>query len=217
MARPRKNQEATQNPATVPASSDNERLSVLEAQNRELAETVNRLMAALVGTRLEAPKSDDSELIEVKNVSGMALTATLDNNGHPRTFYWEGRDIVHKLTRKQLQELKDKAPHFFTKGYVSAPAFVADNPNIIHNIDEFIESLTLENVNSRVDGITSIDTLYLLYHHIENMRFSEEAVRDDNGELVLPEVQIDPLVMALQLAVAKKLNVLANVNVSLNM
>lgn len=220
MARPKKNPVQNESaPVGVAneAAPGNERMAALEAQNAQLAEQVKSLMAALVGTRLQPEVAEEAELIEATNVSGSALTATLDNNGHPRTFLWEGRGVSHKLTRKQLQELFDKAPHFFEKGYISAPGFIDDNANVIHNVQRFLDTLTPENLQSRLDAITSIDTLYLLYHHIENSRFAEEAVKDTSGELVLPEVQINPLIMALQLGIAKKLNVLANVDVSLSM
>lgn len=220
MARPSKNNDkntpaAEEKAQDISASKGNDRLTALEAQLKQLTEQNQHLMAALIGQR-EQTQEKDEVLYNVTNVSGSALTAILqDDRGHDRMYQWDTRDKVVKMSAEQLKQLQEKSPHWFAEGYISAPEFVKDGPNVIRDLDEFVDTCTSENVSSRIEQITSIDTLYSLFHHIENLRFANEAEKDEHGYQVLKSVELPPMVLALQSMVMKKLNRLANVNTTM--
>jgi hypothetical protein len=188
---------------------------------------VEALTSALLATR-HAPKSNepDATTFRLENVSGMALgiEVTNERTGQIKTFSLSRRGEFCMLTLGEIAELREKAPHFFQLGYVHVPHEGLTNPNVVRNIDEFVDSLEYETIDARIGTITSLDTLFAIYNHIENKRFLSE---DSNGQplterqgdkqvLVLKEQKIGPKYMAALVATKQRIEALSIVKVSLD-
>lgn len=190
---------------------------------------VQDLMAALIAARevqaTPAP-TEDGTTYKLINASGMALgiQVTDERSGAVRTYSLPKSGDFCKLTRGQVDELREKAPHFFERGYVSVPDLMEDNSNVIRNPDKFLAELKFDDIDTRISAISSKDTLFMLFNHIENKRFRHE---DDRGQplkekiggeelLVIKEVKLDPKLAAVERAVKTRLEEVSGIRVNLD-
>jgi hypothetical protein len=188
---------------------------------------VNALMAALVAARQPAPVvSEDNKTYKCVNASGMALGIEVADGrtGLIRTYSLPKTGDFCMLTGSQVEELQEKAPHFFENGYVSVPDLIADNPNVIRHMAKFIAELAFDDIETRIDAITSKDTLFTLFNHIENQRFIHEdahgkALTDKIGgedSLVLKEVKLSPKLATIERAVKSRLEEVSGIRINLD-
>ena len=190
---------------------------------------VQDLMAALVAARevQSAPAvAEDTQTYKVINASGMALgiQATDERTGVTRTYSLPKKGDFCKLTRGQVDELRERAPHFFERGYVSVPDLMEDNANVIRNIDKFLAELKFDDIDGRIALITSKDTLFTLFNHIESKRFVHEDERGQplknkvGGEemLVIKEIKLDPKLAAVERAVKTRLEEVSGIRLNLD-
>lgn len=198
-----------------------QRLEALEsaqapvANSDDLAEQNQRLMLALLAER-EAKRLEDnsSTLYRVENVAGASVSFTVtEAGGQKRHVRLEQRGSFVNLTEKQIREVQEKSPHFFEKGFLSAPDVIEDGPNVIRDIDAFVAGLPHDQINERIGQIDSLGTLWSIFNHIENLRFVHEDERgralveeDIEGDLpVLREKEIDQRLLAIELAVQRRI------------
>lgn len=182
---------------------------------QELIARNERLTLALLAER-EAKKQDEvaSRKYRVTNVSGAIIAFTVtEENGLKRRVRLARDGQYAELTEKQIRELYEKSPHFFEKGYLSAPDVIADSPNAIPDIAAFVRNLSYDDINERIGKITSLGTLWRIFNYIENQRFiaADEHGRpftesDGDRELpVLKEVELDQRLIAIEMAVQRRI------------
>ena len=196
-----------------------------------LIEQNSQLMAALSIARQSKGVTEDGipqvKLYPVKNISGMALVFSVsdERTGLPKHFALEKRGDEAKLTKEQVIELQTKAPHFFEQGYVAVPDLVAPNANAIDDLKAMIDSLEYEQINERINQITSKATLFDLFHYIENQRFahldaSGQPLVKDKGdgvkEFYMEEKSLPPKLMAVETAVQRRIAAISGARVRLD-
>jgi hypothetical protein len=205
-------------PMQVPSPSPSSGVTVDKA-------LVERLMGALAAERNTAPS--DEATYAITNVGGcsVAFPVTDARNGAVRTISLDRRGASAKITKAQVLEVRTAHPHFFDNGHLSAVAVVADGPNTIHSLADFIAAIPPDGVTASIEKITSIAALYDLYNFIENQRFLHE---DENGRafiakgtdgkdmIVVHEVTIPVKTLAIEIAVQRRLDTLAGVRVALD-
>lgn len=185
---------------------------------------VEALMGALIAERNKPPVEDAT--FEIVNTSGcrIAFPVTDTRTGIQRTITLEKRGSRAKATREQVLEAQVAFPHFFADGHVSCEALVGDNENVIHDIPAFLAAIEPSQVTETISKITSPSVLYELFHHIENLRFVH---LDENKQpfkekgvggkdmLVVKEVDLDPKLIAVEIALQRRLLALNGVKLSL--
>lgn len=231
MGRPKNAQVVPANENPAPEKSEVEVLkeqnAALMAQMQEMMLQNQQLLTSLAITRGSKAVDEVGEPdVKIENVCDMHLIFKVHDprNGQPQTVTLEKRGSFRLLYRRQVEELLEKHPHFFERGYVSCPELAADSPNVIRDPKAFIEGVDFATATERVNAITSLSTLYSLYHFIETSRWAHQ---DEKGNLYteeidgkkVPTLKERPLsgsYLAVELAVQRRIAELSNVNVSLN-
>lgn len=190
-------------------------------------ELVEQLMGALIAGKTMGKQEAEVELVELVNVSGAALAFPVTERltGREKHVSLERRGAKVKLTPEQVLEAKERFPHFFDNGLVSCAAVVPDNVNVVHDLQKFINELPASDVTTRIEQITSTDLLFALYHFIESQRFeSEDASGQPFTEIgvdgkkmpVLKELTVDPKLIAVEVAVSRRLLALSGIKVAID-
>jgi hypothetical protein len=229
MARPKKNADATAEttaPETAVVTSTD--LAALIEQNKQLMAQNAALVAALVASRESgkavADRSAD-EQVRIENLLGtvLAFSVTDPRTGIVRNITLEQRGSVASILRPQVDEIKEKYPHFFRDGYLGCNE-VAANPNTIPNFKVFLEELTQEQIDERIEQITSTALLFDLFNHIENQRFTHldergQPLTEKDGDKTLFTMKETPLpfkLAAVERAVQQRLQQLTDVKIALD-
>lgn len=216
---------ATARAVDVDALIEQNRL--LREQNERLMEQINQLTLAVVAGR-EAQKAkvaDDRPTVKVENVIGYAIAfeVTDPRTGAKRVVSLQRKGDFAKLFPEQIEEIKERYPHFFGQGYLAAPEYETVSVNVIRDVEEFINSLSLDEVNARVEQITSLPTLYVIFNHIESKRFRHTdehgnplTETDTTGKTIfrMEEIPLDPKTMAVALAVQRRIAALQGAKVT---
>jgi hypothetical protein len=189
-------------------------------------ELVRALTGALVASR-EMPKNDESTY-RVENVAGCSIAFTVldDRTGATKFYRLEKRGDHAKLTGHQVNELREKHAHFFDDGYLAVPGVVEESVNTIRDPQKFLDSLTFETVNARIEEITSPASLWTLYNFIETLRFThldetgrpltETDAATGQDYFVMRERSIDPKYLATAMAVQRRIGALTGVRARLD-
>lgn len=217
--------------ATAPAVDVDaliEQNRLLREQNERLMEQINQLTLAVVASR-EAQKAkvaDDRPTVKVENVIGYAIAfeVTDPRTGAKRVVSLQRKGDFAKLFPEQIEEIKERYPHFFEQGYLAASEYEAvSSVNVVRDVEEFINSLSLDEVNARVEQITSLPTLYMIFNHIESKRFRHTdeygnplTETDTTGKTIfrMEEIPLDPKTMAVALAVQRRIAALQGAKVT---
>lgn len=160
----------------------------LREMNRRLMEQVQSLTTTLAITSLSQKKDEIGEPnVRVENVSGMACAFTVHDprTGQPVDVSLDRRGAFRNMYRRQVEELVEKHSHFFEQGVLSAPDVTPDSVNVVRDPQSFIESCTFESARPRIEQITSLSTLFVLYHFVETLRWSHE---DERGNALTEKV-----------------------------
>jgi len=203
----------------------------LAEQNARLMDQINQLTLAVVAGR-EAPKAmagnDEQASIRLENVIGYAIgfQVTDPRTGQRRSHSLQKKGDFTMLRPSEIGELRESHPSLFEKGYLSAPEFQPDNDNVIRDPAAWLFALDdVYTTNEIVGKITSLPSLYLLFNHIEEQRFShvDEQGRphiagEENGRTLykLEERKIDPKLLAVEMAVKRRIEELQGVKVNLD-
>lgn len=191
---------------------------------------VNALMQAVIALReapaAPAPVEKDQTIYTITNVSGMALGIEVNDErtGLLRTFSLPKHGDFCKLTRGQVEQLREKAPHFFERGYVSVPGVIEDNPNVIRDYEVFMATIAFDDIDAKIEGITSFETLNTLFNKIEAKRFISTDEQgnpltekvDGKDQPVLREVKLEPRLRALETAVKHRIEALRQIKVHID-
>jgi hypothetical protein len=157
--------------------------------------TQQELLASLLVQQLkrdakqEEGEEDTKQNVEIQNVSGMALNIDVRDpfNGSIRTLSFERTGQIHRVSLRQLNELRVDIPAFFEKGYLNVLGSPDENPNLVADAKAFLEAIGIDAVADRIEQITSIDTLFRLFGVLEELRYAagekDEAGRAKTLEL----------------------------------
>lgn len=207
-------------PAVTPAAlpGDNAGLQALVAQ---LLQQNQELMLRVIDAN--APKAaPESPLFRIENACGarVAFEVTDEKTLQPVHIVLEERGSFRLLTRDQIMELYHKTTEFFDRGYVVAPEVIEPSANVIPDIGKFLDALPLREINARIEQITALNTLFDIYHYIENLRYRST---DDHGQPILDrelqpmmeELDIDPKYESVALQVQRVIRKRHGINASL--
>jgi hypothetical protein len=184
---------------------------------QELLEQNQRLVAALQAERVAqglAAQKPDEDAYTVENVSGMNVHIVVkDHRGVEIRRVFRGKGAKHALSEEQVEELENTRPELFEKGILSIPGRIKESPNVIRDIDAFIETIDLETAREQLKAITSVHLLYKMFDFIETKRYLHA---DENGQPlketvngvtspILREVELPYRYKALEAAVQERL------------
>lgn len=195
--------------------------AVLE-QNARLMEQINQLTLAVIAGR-EAPKAlatDEKADIKLINTIGysIAFPVTDPRTGATRQIALRKKDDTVLVRTSELAEALEKYPHYFEKGYISAPDHLPENANTIRDVAKWLGEVTFENVTTVVEEIDSLPTLYLIYNHIEEKRWKAVVGEDANGKKQhkLEERKLDPKLLTVEMMVKRRIDALNGISVNLD-
>lgn len=197
-------------------------LSAASKQLAEAQETIEKLTLALAAAQQRnvlslaaAEKSVESKLFELK------LTLPTHNynswyhnhRGEKKNLRLTKDNPSIFLTAEQIAEIRERSPNAFFTGRLSAPEIVPETSNHVHSLDQLISTLTIDNVNHRVEQITSVPVLWMLYAELENrsVRTHDDAgnpLKDLEGKPMAVAVTLPPLLTLLKAAVQSRLTAL---------
>jgi hypothetical protein len=163
-------------PAAVPVS----------AAPTDTQALIDALAGAIHASRAVAAPVAPEPLIPVTSTGKSAVTLTLfdPRSNRTRDVNFDERDVTHELTRGEIEHLHTRSPHLFRDGHLSAPDFVPDSVNTIADVDAFVEGLGIDEIEGRVAQITSVGTLFQLYHALEDKRIQTV---DETGNPIMVE------------------------------
>lgn len=202
-----------------------EDIEAMKEQNRTLSDRVEQLTMLMLANKAQDEENekrtpDNEETVTVRNVSGSALGFEVtDVTGRPRRVKLPQKNATARLTPMQLHEAKDKSPHYFDNGWVAVDGEVSDNPNLITDMEAFLESLPASEVKERIESITSMTTLTQIFNYIETLRFqTADRVEGEGDDSLrsLDENDIDPKLIAIEIAVQRRLAKMHGVRLSLD-
>jgi hypothetical protein len=214
--------------STGPSASQ---LDQLLQQNKEQQALIERLMTALATGRNAAaepaPAKTEEQLYPVENVMNVAVVVVVEDpvSGAKREIPLEKIGDKVDLTRTQIERLRERSKHFFDLGILSAPAVIDDTPNVVRDVRAFVNGQSLHEVTAAVEKITSVGTLYRIFDHIESQRFTHldtngQPLMEQNAEgtptPTVRETDIDPKLLAIELAVQKRIGALQDVRIVMN-
>jgi hypothetical protein len=222
MARPKKNTEM-QGEATA-----NLDIAAILEQNQKLMEQNQALVAALVASRESGKNTshgEDEEQVRIENLLGtiLAFSVTDPRNGLVRNITLDQRGAFTTVLKAQVEEIREKYPHFFRDGYLGCP-MVPDSVNTIRDFHTFCDSLEQEEITSRIGAITSTAVLYDLFNFIENQRFTHldaagKPLVEKDGEMAMLVMKEQPLpfkLAAIERAVQLRLAEITGVRIALD-
>lgn len=194
----------------------------LTEQYQKALEQINQLtMLVIAGREAGQAESSDERNIRVENVIGysVAFPVTDPHTGNSRHISLAKLGDFAMLCRAEVREAMEKYPHLFERGYLSAPAHVADSVNAIRDVRAWIEGLANEEIPTRVGAITSLPTLYKVFHWIEDQRFSHVdangnpivGATDEQGRALyykFEEREVEGKLLSVELAVKRRIDAL---------
>lgn len=200
-------------------ADDPDALEALREENSRIRADVERLMLYAL-TKNDEVEPVDEDVVTARNSGGSSLAFTVtDVTGRDRYVRLRAVGDTSKLSRAQLAEARERVPHFFEHGWISIDGEKEDNPNLILDMDKFLEDLEDNELRERVDAITAKSTLTRIFHHIETMRFAQEETIEGDGEdavRTLEENDIDPKLIGVEIAVQRRLAKLHGIHLSLD-
>lgn len=152
-----------------------EQNSKFAEQYQRALEQINQLtMSVIAGREAAHAGNEHDRTIRVENVVGytVAFSVTDPRTAQSRHISLPKLKSTAMLCPAEVQEAMEKYPHFFEKGYISAPDYVDDGVNVIRDIQTWAESIALSDIYDTVDKITSLPTLYKIFHWIEDQRYT---------------------------------------------
>jgi hypothetical protein len=165
---------------------------------------------------------DDVKLsLELENVSGMAIGMEVRDpiNGSTRSLSFPRPGDKHKVSNRQVRELRSEYPYFFENGLVAVVGVEDNNPNLVADVKALIEALAIDEVNGRIEAITSTETLFKIFNYIETRRYvnvdsdgvaTESNDARGNRATTLEIRNIDAKEMAIFGAVQRRITTLTN-------
>jgi hypothetical protein len=213
----------------VQSTPDTATPDAAELLRRELEQERVRnqqLMQALIGARNEAAAATQlseqairEPLYPVTNLGLAAVGFTVfDDRGQPKDFLLAHKGAVAYLTLAQINEVREKSPSFFAKGYLSCEV-VPTTVNTIPDPGAYLAALEYADISGEIAKLDSTQVLYALFAHIENQRFTHvdeqgRPLTDEEGHPRLETLEIDPKLMLVQAAVQQRLAALGGNSVS---
>lgn len=180
-----------------------ERLRQLEEENRQV-------MRALIATK---DKGEEEKVYRVVNTGGLSVGVYVtDYRGNKELKRFLEKGSFHLLTAKQIEELREFRPEVFSRGWLSVPDYLGPDPNVIVDVEEFIRTVDPAEADETIDAITSIDTLYRIFHAIEAHHYGD-VVDDGRGGKTLEEKKLPLNLVVLREAVRQRLQTLAHVQI----
>lgn len=184
------------------------------------------LLAALALSRIKdeqrvVDQEDTRQVVEIANVSGMSLGIEVRDpvTNASRYVGFEREGQKHKVSSRQLRELRLDYPHIFEAGYLQVIGEDSDNPNLVPSVAELVEKTPIDDMASRIEAITSVDTCFKIYGYLEQRRYVNvndkgEAIEqvDASGKRVmsLETRQLPPKEMTMLTAVQRRISQLSN-------
>lgn len=215
----KKTKSTTQAPDLQALTEQNQALA---AQNETLQQQLREVAAMLSLLHLKPAPPAELPLYRVENAKGVAISVEVTDpkTGQTRAVRWEKRNDFTNLFEAQIREIEEKWPHFFGDGYLVAPDFIAENSNAIANMPAFLASLDYDTIEERIEAITSVSTLWDIYHHIENLRYEyldergNPLVEKDHNGVDRPTIRVkkgDPKLLSVLMAVQGRIFKLSGV------
>lgn len=197
-------------------------LEKLREMNQALAAALQASRGEVEAARIAKSSPVQETLYPVTNVSNSMVSVEITNDrGEPERVLFRERLAVRMLTARQIREIHDKNPKIFDGGFLSAPEIIEDSPNVIRDIDGFVETLDYEDIIPRVAQITEMAPLMALYGYLENRRFvstdaNGKSLTDAEGLPTVEEVPLNAKETTLLMAVRNRLQELTKINVSVS-
>lgn len=179
-----------------------------QAQIEALQAQINSLLAVIGG---RAAQKQEDRLVRVTNTSDVSIAVRVINDkGLPEDYFWHQRGDQREMPFSHAKYILEKYPHMYENGTLSCPDVVGHTPNSIPDIRAFLDNLEIGEVNTRIEAITSKDTLWALHNHLESMRFADEPIVEKDG-LTLPQRTVEPKYALIHQVVRERLFKVANV------
>lgn len=203
--------QATETPAPTGQNKD-DIIQQLMAQNQQL-------MAALALNHQGKPAAEPKHRVVCATGSYVSFEVT-NALGQKEGVHLAGRGEYKDLTQAQILEVKDRFPFLFEDGFISCPSLFEDNLNVVIDIQKFVDGLGYDEINKRISQITSPDTLWAIWNHIESKRFTavdanDEPLKDKEGQPVMKELDLSAKETATALAVQRRITDLTNTRPSM--
>ena len=152
------------------------------------SDVVKELLATLALNRLKddarGSDEDDNRLDqELINISEMQIGIEVRDpyTGVPRALSFERPGERKKVTKGQIRDLRMEYPVMFERGYLAVAGEEENNPNAVPDIEVLLKSLSIEDVNTYIETITSVDTLMKIFGWLEKRRYVNV---DDDGKAI---------------------------------
>lgn len=184
------------------------------------------LMKAIVAAQGAAAHPPVTEEQKYRVVNGKALRVAFEcadpRTGQMKQYALPKQNDFVMLSLAEIRNLQQQFPSFFEEGYLVVPELDSMGANAILDFEKFIASIKYTEVDERIAEISSLNTLYGIFNHIESQRF---VTTDEHGRpltegpdntLTVKEVKLPALKDAISRAVKFRIESMSDVRVNLD-
>jgi len=197
--------------------------SATPSDAKELDDLRKELMTALAVSKMaqdNVEKEQTYPVICASNTS-VAFEVPEGNGDRIKSVLLNNKGDEKYLTHKQIAYLQESHPKLFSRGLVSVPDVVADNPNVIMDVQSFLDSLSIDELNDKIASIDSIVTLRSVFEFLETKRLVDKdedgkPLVNDDDEIIIKTVPLPPKESAALTLVIERIREITGVAISMD-